>query len=88
MVDSREAGDVRAPESGFGSPPLKCIFGHIPCSRRWNRVRYSGMQLDTARYVSQLGTVGYSGIQWICCKMARYRLMQQRCTGYQGYGEI
>jgi len=47
-------------------------------------VRYSGIQLDTARpddsYSSsgattatdiqlQLDTVGYSGIQWICCKM-------------------
>jgi len=37
-------------------------------------VRYSEIQLDTARYVQiQLDTVGYSGIQWICCKMARYR---------------
>ena len=33
--------------------------------------RYSS--IDTARYVRiQLDTVGYSGIQWICCKMARY----------------
>jgi len=36
-------------------------------------VRYSGIQLDTARYVRiQPDTVGYSEIQWICCKMARY----------------
>jgi len=39
------------------------------------------MQLDTARYVrTQLDTVGYSGIQWICCTMAGYRSIQ----GYSG----
>jgi len=38
-------------------------------------VRYSEIQLDTARYVrTQLDTVGYSGIQWICFKMDRYRI--------------
>jgi len=38
-------------------------------------VRYSGIRLDTARYVRiQLDTVGDSGIQWICCKMDRYRI--------------
>jgi len=58
---------------GGGSPPLKCIFGHIPLSMRWDTVRYSGIQLDTARYIrTQLDTVGYSGIQWICCKIDRY----------------
>jgi len=32
-------------------------------------------ELDTARYVRfQLDTVGYSGIQWICCKIDRYRI--------------
>jgi len=39
-------------------------------------MRYSGIQqiqLDATRYVRiQLDTVGYSGIQWICCIMARY----------------
>jgi len=36
--------------------------------------RDSGIQLDTARYVRiQLDTVRYSGIQWICCKIARCR---------------
>ena len=51
-------------------------------------MRYSGIQLDTARYVRiQLDTVGYSGKQWICCKMARYRSIQGY-TGYQGYVEI
>jgi len=56
------------------SPPLEsCIFGHIPVSRRWDTVRYSGIQLDTARYIRiQLDTVGYSWIQLICGKMARY----------------
>jgi len=66
-------------------PPLKCIFGHISFSRRWDTVRYSGIQLDTARYVQiQLDTVRYSGIQWTCCKMAKYR----NTAGYQEYGEI
>ena len=32
----------------------------------------------------QTETVGYSRIQWTCCKMARYR----DTAGYQGYGEI
>jgi len=41
-------------------------------------MRYSGIQqiqLDIARYtrIQQLDTVGYSWIQWIWCKMARYR---------------
>jgi len=36
-------------------------------------VRYSGIQLDTARYVlKQLDAVGYSGTQRICCNMDRY----------------
>jgi len=42
-------------------------------------VRYSGIQLDTAKYVRiQLDTVEKSGIQGICfcCKMARYGLIQ------------
>ena len=31
---------------------------------------YSWIQLDTVRYVRiQQDTVGYSGIQWICCKI-------------------
>ena len=53
-------------------------------------MRYSGIQLDTARYVRiQLETVGYSGIQWICCKMDRYKLESiQGYTIYKGYGEI
>jgi len=41
-------------------------------------MRYSGIQqilLDTARYVRiQLDTVEYSGIQWLCFKMDRYRI--------------
>jgi len=53
--------------------------------KRWDTVRYSGIQLDTARYVRiQLDTVGYSGIQWICCRMARYRLIQIQDTGIHG----
>jgi len=62
-------------------PPLECTFGHIhiPFSRRWDRVRYSGsgIQLDirySYRYLYlriRLDTVGYSGIQRICCKMER-----------------
>ena len=48
-------------------------------------MRYRRIQLDTARYVRvKLETVGYSGIQRTCCKMARYR----DTAGYQGYGEI
>jgi len=44
----------------YRSPPLlvleleQCIFGHIPFSRRWDTMRYSGIQqiqLDTARYI-------------------------------------
>jgi len=65
---------------GGPSPPLECILGHIPFSRRWDTVGYSGIQqiqLDTARYARiQLDTVGYSRIQWICCKMAKYRSIQ------------
>ena len=52
-------------------------------------MRHSGIQqiqLDTARYIRiQLDTVGSSGIQWICCEMARY---SRDTAGYQGYGEI
>jgi len=74
------------------SPPRKCIVDHIPFPRRWDTVRYSGIQLDTAGYVRmQLDTVGYSGIQWICYKMDRYVYYIesiQGYTGYQGYGEI
>jgi len=29
-------------------PPLECIFGYIPFSRRWDTVRY--IQRDTAGY--------------------------------------
>jgi len=55
-------------------------------------VRYSRIQLDTARYVRILRIQLYSciqrdtaysihsGIPWICCKMARYRSIQ----GYTG----
>jgi len=67
------------------SPPLECLLGHIPFSRRWDMVRYRRVQLDTARYVRiRLETVGYSGIQWICCKMARCRSIQ----GYSGIPRI
>jgi len=53
-------------------------------------VRYSGIQPDTARYVRiQLDTVGYSGIQWICCKMDRYRSRQGYTVRYKrDIGEI
>jgi len=34
----------------FCSSLLECIFGYIPFSRRRDTVRYSGIQLDTARY--------------------------------------
>jgi len=48
-------------------------------------VRYSGTQLDTARYIwIQLDTVGYSWIQEICCKMDRYRID----TGIHGIPRI
>jgi len=61
---------------------------------------YGEIQRDTARYTTkiQLDTysyswiqytviVGYSGIQWICCKMARYR--DTACSEIpRGYGEI
>jgi len=51
-------------------------------------MRYSGIQqiqLDTARYIRiQLDSVGYSWIQLICCKLARYR----DTAGYQEHGEI
>jgi len=58
------------------SPPLESVFLAIFRFRGVGyAVRYSGIQLDTARYVRiQLDTVGYSGIQWICCKMNRYRI--------------
>ena len=53
-------------------PPLKCIVDQIQFSRRWDAVSYSKKQLDTVIYVRiQLDTVEHSGIQWICCKMAR-----------------
>jgi len=69
------AGAYDVPDTPQVSPPLECIFGYIPFSRRWDTVRYSGIQLNTARYVRvQLDTVGYSGTQWICCKMDRYRI--------------
>jgi len=59
----------------YKSPPMECIFGYIPFSRRWDTVRYSGIQLDTARYVRiQLDAVGHSEMQWICCKLDRYRI--------------
>jgi len=59
-----------------------------PFPRRWDTVRYSGLQLDTASYVRiQLDKMGYSGTQWIRCIMARYTSIQGY-TGYQGYGEI
>ena len=45
--------------------------------------RYSWIQLDTYEY-SWIHIVRYSGIQWTCCRMARYR----NAAGYQGYGEI
>jgi len=62
------------------NPPLECIFGHIPFSRRWDKVRYSGIQLDTARYVRiQLDTdtvwdtAGYSGSAAKWLDIDRYR---------------
>jgi len=56
-----------------------CIFGHIPFSRRWNTVRYSGIQRDTARYVRiQLDTAGYSG------SAAKWRLDIDRSIQVQG----
>jgi len=67
--------------------PLECIFGHIPFLRRWDTVlRYSGIHLDTPRrYVRiQLDTVENSGVQWICCKIARYRSIQ----GHSGIPRI
>jgi len=90
---------TRSPLPDRPSPPLECIFGHIPFSRRWDTVRYSGIQLDTARYVwIQLNTVGvgvgvgYSMTAWdtvdLLQKMARYTSIQQGYTGYQGYCEI
>jgi len=74
----------------YTSPPLKCIFGHIPfLSRQWDTVRYSGVQLDTARYVRiQLDSVGYSGIQWICCEKWKDIESIQGYTRYQRYGKI
>jgi len=47
-------------------PPSPGVYfwPYIPFSRRWDTVRYSGIQLDTARYVRmqlQLDTVGYTG---------------------------
>jgi len=49
-------------------------------------VGYVEIQQDTARYVRiQLDIVGYSGIQWICCKMARYRSID---TGIHGIPRI
>ena len=79
----RGGGQDRKHRPTWGSPFLECIFGHIR-EILW----YSGIQqiqLDTARYVRiQLDTVGYSEIQWIFCKMARYR----DTVGYQGYDEI
>ena len=70
------------------SPPLEYIFGQIPFSGWWDTVRYSGIQLDIARYVRiQLDTVRHSGIQWFCCNMARYRSIQGY-TGRHKYGEI
>ena len=43
---------IAAVENDDPSPPLplECIFGSVPFSKRWDTVRYSGMQLDTARY--------------------------------------
>jgi len=39
------------PQPDPGAPHLECIFGHTPLfSKRWDTVRYSGIQLDTARY--------------------------------------
>jgi len=38
-------------------------------------VRYGEIQRDTARYVRiQLDIVRYSGKQWTCCKIDRYRI--------------
>jgi len=54
-----------------GSPPLECIFGYIPFSRRWDTVRYSRyswIQLDTYKYSwIQWDTAGYSGsaAEWL-----------------------
>jgi len=68
--------------------PVECIFGCIPFSRRWDTVRYSGIQqiqLDTYGYSWIQWDTAYSGIRWICCTMARYR---DDTAGYQGYGKI
>ena len=63
-------------------PSLECIFGHIPFSRRWDTVRCSGIQLDTARYVRiQLDTVGYSGYSGSAAKWIDIESIQ----GYTGY---
>jgi len=73
----------------WGSPPLECMFGYIPFSRRWDTVRYSGIQLDTARNVriQLVDTVrysrGYSGSAAKLLDVDRYR----DTAGYQGYGE-
>jgi len=52
-----------------------------------NIAGYSWRRTDTAGY--SVG-VGYnSGIQWICCKIASWRLQIYRDTvGYQLHGEI
>jgi len=76
----------RAPHV-YLSPPLECIFGHIHIISRFRgAVGYGEIQRDTARYGRiQLETVGYSGIrlQWICCKMGRYRIdIQGTGKGY------
>ena len=55
------------------SPPLECIFDHIPFSRRWDTGRYSGIQLDMYGYSwIQWDTAGYSGS---AAKVDRYRLI-------------
>jgi len=51
-------------------------------------VRYSGIQLDIARYVQiQLDAVRYSGIQWICCKIVRCTRFR-KIQGYSGIPRI
>jgi len=86
----------RERDSSTASPPLECIFDHIPFSRRWDPVRYySGIQLDTVRYVYGYGyTAGYSGIKldtvdllpkWL--DKDQYRDTAGYAQGY-GYGKI
>ena len=53
-------------------------YGEIQCEAYSGIQQIPQIQLDIVivivRYKrDRVDTVGYSGIQWICCKMARYR---------------